>query len=427
MKNIFILFIAIAGLFVACDKDDVSPEITFEYGDYILDFDDTLEVVAVLNVAPLDDMEVSFTVDGDAIEGEEFTISDKKFVFKKGEKKSVVKLVHRKSYKSLNNIILNIEQLSDYKFGNYKTTFISVEQSKKIKYSFIQKKYDLARTVEVEMEIKDKLGHSLGNKEDIHIPFKFDEESAAKEGVNFVVLGMEDGKKEFVFPAGKYKAKIKLKVIEFSDTDNSFKIIPDVGGEGYMGGRYKYCNISIVPNISQRMVGKWVGSSFDTEDYLKDMVQWSAPHDADNLPKNISLDDKLEFVFAGKDKLKLNVDLKGDLKDYLRNCDMQFTEDVKTNYEGTGGGMAPPDMYTCEQHSMSVANIAFASDVINEREVKISFNIRMVGGKEVLDMIIYQYAPEHFLIESLKYCIKYNGGPFIDDYYQLRYTFVRPE
>lgn len=412
---------------MSCDKDEdqIPQTVTFEYASYDLGVAAPLVIKAKLSVASAEALEVPFTLSGTTSKDVEYTISAEKFVFGAGEREATITIIYKENFEEEADVKLKLTPNQPYEVGQFSEATIGVGVGDKLVYSFNKATEQLADKIQIEINITDIDGHKLNTAEEVHIPFKIKDGSTADYGTNFVVEGAEDGVKEFVLQPGKRTATITLKVLKYDATKTDFTIVVDAADKRFASGEIAESQIEITPTVSTMMAGKWVGVSFDTESYLKDMCSWgSYKHDADALPKNISASDKINVDLSG-DKVSLDFELTGDLKNYFRDCTIDFVETVDDQefYGTQPSPMEPPLRFNVAKYTLSKANVYFDAAEVKETTASVGFYIREVNGKEQLDVIIYDYAPKSFLADSYKNAIQ--GQEYMPEYYQLRYTFVR--
>jgi hypothetical protein len=166
--------------------------------------------------------------------------------------------------------------------------------------------------------------------------------------------------------------------------------------------------------ILSKLSGKWKFDSMVNKDWFSKLVYPTS--DADNLPKNNTEIDILEFVVGENATLKPI--MTGDLSKYFRECTLEFIQERQEVYQHT---VWPPKRANIMIMKMSSANVAFSSVNIDEREAFIGFRILEDG--ETLEVIVYDYEPTEFLIET------YNSAKTWSDpamaYFQMYFNFKK--
>ena len=424
MKKLLFLSLALLVLFTtSCDKDEkeVPKTVTLEYASYELGVDAPLEIKAKLSVAPSEKLEIPFTLAGTTTKDKEYTVSAEKFVFEAGVREAVISITYKDNYEENASIKLALAPEAPYTVGEFKEANVSIGVGEKIVYTFKKATEQLADKIQIEIDVTSG-GGKVNIKEPLKIPFLIKTESTAEYGKHFIVEGAAEGVQEFVLEPGKRVASITIKVLAYDAAKNNFTLVIDPAVKKFTFGDIAESAVEITPTVTSMMAGKWVGKSFDTEAYLKDAVKYYHPHDADVLPKNISAEDVITVELNGE-KPSLKFNLKGDLKNYFRDCTMDYVGIVNDQefYGTQPSPTEPPLRFDIAKYNLSCANVYFDATQVKETSANVGFFVRTVDGKEQLDVIIYDYAPKSFLVETFADCNK----DYMDEWNQIRYTFVR--
>ena len=366
MKRIVFLlsWFVLLGTLMSCsdDNDDVNPPaLSFAQSVYTLSADASLVVELQASAAATQNTSVSFTISGTAREGIDYTISAKEFNLKAGETKAQIVITPKDNY--------------------------TVETKDKIVYSFVTDYHVLAGEVTIEAELKTPDGLAYIATEDIHLPFTISPASTAVKGENFDVEGNVT---EFVIPAGKKNASVKLNFLKQENGKDELVLELDNPGEKFMLGNYGKTTIKVYgPTTVGKLFGKWAFKSCDSfEGLKKDYEGLVSASDFTHMPTNNLLTDTLEFIAGDENKLKLHV--TGDMKNYFRDCELVYVCDTTVRT-----GLSTRVVYSLIE--MSKVNVSFSASTVNERKAQVGF--RILEDEKTLEVTVFDYAPVDFFME----------------------------
>lgn len=392
MKRIIFLLslFVVLGTLVSCsdDDDDVKlPALSFSQSVYTLSADASLIVELQASAAAVQNTTVGFTISGTAREGIDYTISAKEFNLKAGETKAQIVITPKDNYTADMQIQLELNAVGGFELGTVKTTTISVETKDKIIYSFVTDYHVLAGEVIIEAELKTPAGLAYIATEDIHLPFTIDPSSTAVKGVHFDVEG---NAAEFVIPAGKKNASVKLNFLKQEEGKDKLILELSNPGEKFMLGNYGKTTVKVYgPTTVGKLFGKWAFKSCDSFEELKGAYEGVvSSSDFTNMPTNNLLTDTLEFIAGNENKMKLHV--TGDMKNYFRDCELTYVSDTTIRT-----GSSSYVVYSLIE--MSKVNISFSANTVNERKAQVGF--RVLDDEKTLEVTVFNYAPVDFFME----------------------------
>ena len=196
------------------------------------------------------------------------------------------------------------------------------------------------------------------------------------KGENFDVEGNVT---EFVIPAGKKNASVKLNFLKQENGKDELVLELDNPGEKFMLGNYGKTTIKVYgPTTVGKLFGKWAFKSCDSFEGLKeDYEGLVSASDFTHMPTNNLLTDTLEFIAGDENKLKLHV--TGDMKNYTT---------VRT-------GLSTRVVYSLIE--MSKVNVSFSASTVNERKAQVGF--RILEDEKTLEVTVFDYAPVDFFME----------------------------
>jgi calx-beta domain len=392
MKRIVFLlsWFVLLGTLMSCsdDNDDVNPPaLSFAQSVYTLSADASLVVELQASAAATQNTSVSFTISGTAREGIDYTISAKEFNLKAGETKAQIVITPKDNYTPDMQILLELNAVGGFELGKVKITTITVETKDKIVYSFVTDYHVLAGEVTIEAELKTPDGLAYIATEDIHLPFTISPASTAVKGENFDVEGNVT---EFVIPAGKKNASVKLNFLKQENGKDELVLELDNPGEKFMLGNYGKTTIKVYgPTTVGKLFGKWAFKSCDSfEGLKKDYEGLVSASDFTHMPTNNLLTDTLEFIAGDENKLKLHV--TGDMKNYFRDCELVYVCDTTVRT-----GLSTRVVYSLIE--MSKVNVSFSASTVNERKAQVGF--RILEDEKTLEVTVFDYAPVDFFME----------------------------
>jgi hypothetical protein len=412
-KNVLILSMFLTfGFLTSCSDDSEStPTLSLEKTVYSLLADGDVEVVLNASAPAIEDVNVSFNLVGEAVEGEDYQISAQEFLIKKGESSAIVTISAFENYEADKSIVIKLNTTPGYGLGANQQSVIAVDAKEKIIFSFTQQYSVLTQTVEVELEVKTLNGTFISTEE-LRIAFIVDETSTGIEGEHYSIEGDVS---EFVFAPGTSKATVTVNYLK-ADPEKDLVIfkIGDLG-IGFIPGEYIKTNVKVYgPTTLGKLFGKWKFESMVNKDWFASAVYPAS--DADGLPSNNTDADILEFIIGENATLKPT--MTGDLGKYFRESTLEFVEERQEVYQYSG---FPPKRANITVMKMSKANVAFSSTDVNERETFIGFRILEDG--ETLEVTVYDYEPTEFLIDT------YNSAKTWSDpamaYYQMYFNFKK--
>lgn len=394
MKKITIALAAALAVLSACEKTPALPVVQFDQEKYIMDSDKALTVKVVSDKALTAD--VDFTIGGDAVKGEDYTISVEKTVsFAEAYTAEIV-------ITPLNNleeksIILELSgKAGEFTLGTNAKTTVGVTPKEKVYCSFVQSATLLPGTFERTVSLK-LIGADTGEKfkasGELKVPFTVS--GTAVEGTDYEIVG---GEKFFVAGNGENVATVKVR--------SKYETLPEtlptltfnvVSGERFLAG-VKSSTELVFGNVLQftEFVGKWAYSSYpllDDSEASKAKAAFDAIlKDAGdtwekNIPCHNTKTDVIEFkeVDGG---IRLITSGDGDIFDYLVDADViDMKPEVYEFYHYREYGVQKPfnDAVTL---TLSDVNYDFAKGEDNKNLKKGDITVNLSDEGQTLDLFI---------------------------------------
>lgn len=416
MKKMYLFMLLAIGLLVACDDDEDNViTLSLENPTYILKADTPLEIVlnASENMGGL--TAVPFRLSGSAVEDEDYTISDKEFVFLPATRSARIRITPKENYAKDRDIILSLNPVNGFELQGHTTATVAVEARKSVICNFTRATTDLYTSRVIKLKVTDDEGNPWSAAGDLHIPFKI--EGTAEAGTHYTI---ENNVSEFVIPAGKDEATITL---NYQNAVENYDLIQlsVIENSGVHTSTTGTITVRIVqPNILSDMIGTW---TYANQFISLDLFGWwvSYPEDLVHLPDNESSAGTLRFISEESDSLAIN--LTGDLAEYFRSTSVSFLKEV-------------PEMLmeqdwldaTITYATLGKANVNFSAAHTSERPVMIGFRFPD-DSKNILEVRIIDYEPTDFLTASYQDMLNSLSGDDLlypmKDFYPLVFNFRR--
>lgn len=416
MKKTYLFLLMVVCLITGCkDDDDGGLTLSLDHPAYVLDAEAPLEIVlnASENVKGL--TAVSFRLSGTAIEGEDYIISDDKFVFLPATQSARIRIIPKENYIKDRTITLTLVSAADFSLMGNSAATISVEARRTVVCNLTQSEVDLYDSRLVKIKVMDGEGQPWVSENDLHIPFVLS--GTAQAGTHYT---LEKDAKEFVIPAGKDEASVVLKygTLETGKNEISLKIVENAGIHTGQCGEIKVRIVS--PNMLSDMVGVW---KYDNQFLSLDLFSWwvDYPEDLVNLPDHLTSAGTIRFISGENDSLALQ--LTGDLVKYFRNAGIKFlkeSDEVLMEQDWLDARVS--------WMMLSRANINFSDNHVKERPVMIGFRFPD-ESKDVLEVRIVDYVPTDFLTMSYEDMLNSLDESALDypmkDFFPLVFNFRR--
>lgn len=417
-KLVFLAVLFLTTWISACSDDDdnstLQPTLSFSQSVYSLTANTPLTVEITSSVAVTESTVVGFTLSGTAAEGKDYTISAREFTIPVGGKSAQLTITPQNNYTGDLEIQLELKPVAGFNFGVNKVAKVSVEPKEKLIYSFVQEYYVLASEVVIGVELKKEDGSFYIATEDVHLPFEVAEASTAVQGTHFTV---ENNVTEFIVPKGKGNTTLKLKYLD-QKAGKDIIVLRINAGERFMAGNYDEVKVKVYgPTTVGKLFGKWAFDHTNSFETLKAQYEGMfSASDFTNMPVNNSFVDTLEFVAGEKNLLKSHV--KGDLKNYLRDCEITYLRDTTMRT-----GSATYTVYS--RMLMDKANVNFSVATVKERAAEIAF--RILEDEKTLEVTVYDYEPADFFQEMFAFIREYPEDYWLMWDAKIQYYFTLVE
>lgn len=415
MKNklyiITALVMSVGMLFTSCSKsDDVTSKIVFNFAQeqYGIPLSNKVDVKVLSTASVHDQATVSYKIISNLEEGKDYKISDTEFTFTAGSRESNIEITFLRQLNEDDNIVIQLTNPSLGSIGIGKAT-IALSDSEAHIYTFEKENYTMTQTAEVSLALSGLSGSFIA-EEDIILEVEVDASSTAVLGTHFEF----DNDNTITIPAGSNKGKIKLNLLE-QEADKDLIVLKLKNPPAQLKpGNYESTAVVIFGSMYDKLMGAWQYVAFTNEEWLELNTQYS--DDPATLPRNNGNTDTLVFGDEG-----LKTALNGDLKKYFRDTQLSFIkEEIEVLQEIPG---FPPKRENITL-VRGLANVAFSTEVIDEREAEIGFRVFKDGEDEILEVTIRDYEPVDFLKNTYEMYKNFGDDPVMKSM-PLRYHFVR--
>jgi len=429
MKKFLLPALCLGALMCSCtdEKKDV-PSVEFERQTYVMGSDETITVTAIASKPFENAATVNFATGGSAVKDSDYTLSAESFNFESGASSASVTISPKNNKKDGLNLTLTLEGAADYMVGTTAGTLITIGAKEDIVYSF----RDKAAALTTETDIVIRLAGAVSGNEfaaggELHLPFMIDAASTASES-EYEIKG---GATEFVFEKGSKTAKITL-VSKLSEIPSPapcvvIKIdeskIPAENKGRFSAGVNDAVTVTFGKALSfSDLEGKWAYSGYplfyEGADYfIVEMLMEEAGDKKEDLPFHNTESDILEFKTVD-DVNMLVPDLKGDLKNYFAECEVNDFEPVKYQWYYV---LDSPE-WDATKVKLSKVNSLFSA---KSQEYKDANVVLYVEGDK-LYVVVRDYTPTDFYVGIYN---AYDGAiwfPYLEEgYWDQMFEFTK--
>jgi len=413
-KNILGAALLATMTLMSCGKDDELSKreniLEFETTTYSIPQSGELTMKIVTTAPVSSDVNIPFTISGTAIPGDDFDISADAFIIRAGSTIAEVKVTAKPSFDLNKSFKATLGKIpSGINAGNMLFTEVSIGPKDILIYSFESRNLSMTETVDVNLTLTAAEGPFISPTE-MRIPVELiPGTTTAVEGVHFSF----DGPKEFVVPAGKLRATLKLKFLkqEVGKTTIALRVAPK--SNHFVAGNYNRTNIKIEGSNFSRLKGTWKYKAFTNRNWIIENI-WGMDDEA-LFPKNNTND--LIII----DETTLKVQMTGDLKNYFRTATITDKGEVTERLQEAG---FPPPSVKMQLVQLSTANVFFSTLKQKIRSTDVGLRVFVESGKDILEVTIRDYEPTDFLSNTYEMYNSFGDVPVMKTM-PLRFHFER--
>ena len=342
---------AAVALFASCTQEESLPAVSFTSALPVTADGEATFSIAVSDYTGTEAVTIPFTLGGDAVEGEDYTISAKEFVVGGANPVTEVTVTTLK-FDSGKKVTLTLNAPAGWTLGNYSVSEYAL--SEKLGWvSFVDKKIGMSAKATVVVEVYDGEGKALTLENGDEIAVSVDtEKSTAVENTHFKFAG----EKTISIAAGQSRGTLTLELIGDAAVAGNDLIVLNVNpGEKYNLGTNAKMSISILGSDWVRLDGEWQIAQMHTsaehmKTYWGDMLtgyEYIPQYDSnpeDNVLVDMNVNDKLVFDMTS---LTLTPYFESSFKNYFTGVsNIEPDQEYSLFFNGTDGcwnttGMMP--------------------------------------------------------------------------------------
>ena len=305
MKKIFAMMLAALTLSVACTEEEALPAVSFESALPVLADGQATFSIAVSNYTGAEAVTVPVTLGGDAVEGEDYTISAKEFVI--GGASPVTEItVTTLKFETGKKVSLTLNAPAGWTLGNYPTS--ECEMSSKLGWvSFVGKKGGLSSKGDFKIGLYDEESRSLRLGSEYEITVAVDtENSTAVEGTHFKF----SGEKKVTIALGESEGVLSLEMLGDAVVADHDKIVLTLDpGEKFNLGETGKITITMLGSEWSRLDGEWKIAQMHTNKAWAEQFWSNMLSGYEHIPVyDTNADDDVLVDTNADDKLVFDVD-----------------------------------------------------------------------------------------------------------------------
>lgn len=424
MKQLtYLLWMGCLFFLAACSSDDPQsstlPQINIEKTHYSL-AKGSVDVKLVADAPVPADVEIPFSMYGEANEGTDYTLSAHSFLIKAGESEATITVTRPEGEIGENsiNLTLNLDRNAapeGFHMGLINYTTIELMGQNAVIVSFTSKTDLLTMQSDFKIRLEKLNGSSYKVKEATDFEMEVDPSSTAVEGVHFEFTG----KKAATVPANKNKGTVSIKFLKKEEGKDKL-VLRLLEKDGYVFGSNP--TITITVQGPDNFSGTWAFKEFVNLESIK--TAWEGIVDASNFnfPKG-SPEDQIEFKGDSYEAYTFTPKVQSDLKNYFNSaCAVTYKGERSETYTEAGG--YPPITANISVLEFEQVNVNFSANNTSNRKAVVGFRILREGNTETLECTIYDYEPTDFLQDIYAMYIDFGLDPIMLEV-PLRLHFTR--
>lgn len=402
----------------SCKDDDNTDgaQISFSRSIYILPATGSLKVELRATVAPENDLIVPVSVEGTAIEDEDFTIEEKEFVLKAGETSAELTLTAKDNLTDGREIRLALSPVGGYSLGSKNVAIIPVETKEHIMFSFTTSYSRLMSEVDVWVEVQgENTGKSFRAPSDIKIPITVNSSSTASVASD---VEIQDDLTYVTIKQNSRQAKFTVKIKDGAADYVGKNLILDLGtpeedAAMFYPGSFPSLTVKLDQLRFIDMLGKWKPVAITNKDTF---VALEIPEEEweNTLPEHNNPGDYLEFVQTDSGVDKIIPHLTGDLTSYF--CNPEGHEIVFDHIEKGFMDWTTWDEYDIPYFKIHQVNTLFSKTKTELGDVFIGLD--RVDDDNII-VYFHEYTPTDFFVQTAE------DYGFDASFFGLTYTFTR--
>lgn len=282
MKKYLFAALALTMMMVSCTEETKEvPSVSFETAIPVTSGGVTTFNVTVDKYSGTDPVTIPVTFGGDAVKGEDYSVSSESFVWGGSSPVTSIKVTALK-FGTGRKVTASLEIPQGWTAGSYTTSEVTLAD--KLGYAtFRSKKQLMTDKVVVAVELYDAEGNARRLAEGGEVAVKVNtEESTAAEGTHFRFAD----KKAAVIPAGSNEGEVTIEMIGDAVEEGCDKIVLEIDTEEMFElGQYGKLEISIAGADWNKFEGEWVLNEFVTDAAYIQNEMWFSDEDMAGFPQ----------------------------------------------------------------------------------------------------------------------------------------------
>lgn len=416
MKKLLFVLAAVATLFASCNPEAEvkTPSVSFQTAEPAVDGDEATFTVVVSNYTGTDPLTIPVLVETEAVEGTDYTISAKEFVWG-GENPVTTITVTTLELGTGHNVKLTLQNPEGIVPGKFMFSEVMLAD-KDVNVSF---ETSLIMTEAEYVPVKVVVTNAKGEfevEEDTEFTVSVNtEKSTALLGTHFEFDEEEMGFGDLAFVMeGESEGLLYIKILEVEEGKDKIVLRLDEP-EGYGFGNYFEVEIRLV-SYWEKFAGKWeINEIISTAEFMENMGWWCSMKDWSEEETYADLpvynaDDALEIVIIDENTGVLKPSFQSNLKNYFigeSNMIKGENHDVYLDGLSTIPIITNTRIAICD----NINRYFHATEMSEDKEGWVAFGLKYDAdlGTDILEMYVIDHTSHSFLPGVLEIPAKYGG------------------
>lgn len=410
MKKLLFVLAAVATLFASCNPEAEvkTPSVSFQTAEPAVDGDEATFTVVVSNYTGTDPLTIPVLVETEAVEGTDYTISAKEFVWG-GENPVTTITVTTLELGTGHNVKLTLQNPEGIVPGKFMFSEVMLAD-KDVNVSFetslimTEAEYVPVKVVvtnakgEFEVEEYTEFTVSVNTEKSTALlgtHFEFDEEEMGFGNLAFVMEGESEG-------------LLYIKILEVEEGKDKIVLRLDEP-EGYGFGNYFEVEIRLASNW-EKLAGKWeINEIISTAEFIESQMEWTSPDWLNCTFEEAYADlpvynaaDALEIVITDENTGVLKPSFQSNLKNYFIGETTMVKGEVHEVYLD-GGYVIPVITNTRIAICDNINRYFHATEMSEDKEGWVALGLKYDAdlGTDILEMYIIDHTSKSFLAKVL--------------------------
>ncbi|MDY4917198.1 MAG: hypothetical protein SO114_05940 [Candidatus Cryptobacteroides sp.] len=332
IKHLFyVAAFSVALSLASCQKQDLTPTISFEKANEVVDASEEIAVKVVLSKAADKDLLVPFTFSSTSSSADAYeTDSASGITIKAGESEGSFKIKNTGTELQAFNVTVLLGDVEGYKAGMNPQIVVAMRALEKLVYSFNKSKVKLAPNSAMTVTLV-LTGEESGEKFTANTDMSFEIKYAgtAKAGTDFTL-----NSSNITIPAGSNRGTFTIKGGEQFSTQDPFPTLSlEVvsAGERFIAGAVSRVTVEFFNStfFELGLIGTWkFTKNFHEEDDDAKIIATTEEELGQSIPYPVvNENDSFSIAYDDEsDKYTFTPAFSGDLKRYFRECEISNPE-----------------------------------------------------------------------------------------------------